>query len=183
MKSVLILHGIQGQAGIHWQKWLHDELVKRNCRVLMPTLPNAMRPDRGEVLEFVWDLCKAVDFSDLVIVGHSMGVTTALDLIASFRREVKGLISVSGVFKDYGAELNSYFLRERFVDLKVVRSLVKKVAVFYGDNDPYVPQDVLKSLADELGVTPVVIPNGGHLNTNAGYTEFPLLLENVLKIS
>jgi predicted alpha/beta hydrolase family esterase len=182
MKTLLILHGIGGYAGFHWQKWLHDELVKKGYQVLMPSLPEADHPDRGNWLRVCEKLVRDVDFSNLTIVGHSLGVVTALDLILSEKRKIKGLVSVSGFFRDYGAELNSYFLKEKEIDLSKVKEFVGSVVVFYGDDDPYVPQNVLKELAVGLDVGPIVINKGGHLNTDSGYTNFPDLLRNILEI-
>ena len=45
--NILILHGIGGKAGSHWQQWLHDELVKSNHNVIMPTLSDNDKPDRN----------------------------------------------------------------------------------------------------------------------------------------
>ena len=55
-------------------------------------------------------------------------------------------------------------------------------AVLFGDDDPYVPQEVLYSLAKQLGVQPEIIKNGGHLNTDSGYETFPRLVEIVRRI-
>src|SRR3989338_9693197 len=107
---VLIIHGIGGHAGIHWQKWLHDELIKSGFNVLMPNLPNSDHPDRKEWLKIIKVKVKGIDPQELIIVGHSLGVTTALDLLGGIDRKIIGLISVSGFAEDYGAEMNSYFL-------------------------------------------------------------------------
>lgn len=181
-KTVLIIHGIEGHAGIHWQQWLHDELAKRGYNVLMPNLPHSDHPDRAEWLKTIKKEVKDVAFSDLTVVGHSLGVTTALDLIESEKKKVKALVSVSGFSKDYGAELNSYFLRKREIDFKAVSELIGRVFVVYGDDDPYVPQKILKDLADKLGVKPVIVKKGGHLNMTSGYQKFPLLLELVERV-
>lgn len=179
MKTVLIIHGIQGHAGIHWQQWLHDELVKKGYKVIMPTLPKADLPDRVECLGEVVKLTRNIDLKELTIVGHSLGVATALDFIEQAKSKVKKLVSVSGFSEDYGAELNSYFMAEKTIDFEKVRKCLDGADVVYGDDDPYVPQNNLNNLAKELGVKPVVIKKGGHLNTRSGYTKFPLLLKLV----
>jgi hypothetical protein len=173
--TILILHGIGGHAGIHWQQWLHDELVKASHKVIMPNLPDSDRPDRKNWLKTVKEKVKDINSSNLVMVAHSLGATTALDLIEN--TPVKTLISVSGFAYDYGAELNSYFMKEKTIDFEKVNRNLKQTFVIYGDNDPYLPQEVLRSLADNLKVEPEVIPGGGHLNTDSGYKTFPRLLE------
>ncbi len=173
--TILILHGIGGHAGIHWQKWLGENLAKDGHRILMPNLPDSERPDRKTWLAAIREITKDINSSGLVIVAHSLGVPAALDLIEE--RPAKALVCVSGFADDYGAELNSYFLSEKKIDFEKVNRNIEKALVVYGDNDPYVPQEVLQSLADSLGVRPEIVPSGGHLNSDSGYQNFPQLLK------
>ena len=177
--TILILHGIEGYAGIHWQQWLHDELIRIGHKVIMPNLPAPNRPDRKTWLKTVLEIIQDTDTNNLIIVGHSLGVTTALDLIEKI--SIKALISISGFAYDWGAGLNSYFMKEKDIDFKKVNKNLKQAFVIYGDNDPYVPQEVLKYLADNLKANPEIIKNGGHLNTDSGYKTFPRLLEIIKK--
>lgn len=180
MKTVLILHGLQGYAGIHWQQWLHDELLKRGYQVLMPELPKSDRPDRFEWLKTIKDIVGNIDPSDLIIAGHSLGVVTALDYIETLSKPVALLVSVSGFSEDYGSEYNNYFMKVKNINLTKIKKLIVKSSVIYGDNDPYVPQKSLKLLADGLGVEPLIIQNGGHLNTDSWYTSFPQVLDLIV---
>lgn len=175
--TVLILHGIKGRAGIHWQKWLNDELSKSGYNVIIPNLPNSDHPDRSQWLSEIKRQTRSVDLQNLIIVGHSLGVISALDFIENLESPIKALISVGGFSEDYGAELNSYFVKERVIDFNKVHKNLKKAVVIFGDNDPRVPRAALISLTHELGVEPVIIKGGGHLNTEAGFTTFPQLLE------
>lgn len=181
--DVLILHGIGGHPGIHWQQWLHDELAARAHRVAMPALPNSDRPDRDEWLATTRNIAGELDLDGLTIIAHSLGVVTALDFIEQSPRPVRALVSVSGFGGDYGAELNSYFMATKSADFATIRAKLGSATVFYGDNDPYVSAEALAQLADELRVEPHVVPGGGHLNTEAGYERFPALLDVVLKLS
>jgi predicted alpha/beta hydrolase family esterase len=87
---------------------------------------------------------------------------------------------VSGFAVPLGTELNEYFMQEKAIDFSQVVDKLGKAFVLYGDNDPYVNQTALHDLADELHVESMVFHEGGHLNTDAGYAEFPELL-NILK--
>lgn len=180
---VLILHGIQSHAGEHWGRWLARELEKKKHTVDMPELPNSMHPDRFEWLAYVKDLLVEVSPKNLLMIGHSLGVVTALDFIEQSEKKVHGLISVSGFAEDYGADLNGYFMRQKELDFNAINDHLAKSFVLYGDNDPYVPQQTLENLSTLLDVTPKIIPNGGHLNTSAGYEEFPLLVELAKKFA
>ncbi len=173
--TILILHGIEGYAGIHWQQWLHDNLVKDGHKVLMPNLSDSNHPDRKTWLKTAQSLIGGANPSDLVIVGHSLGVPVALDFIEE--ASVKALISVSGFARDYGIELNSYFLREKAIDFKKINENLEQSFIIYSDDDPYVPQEELRFLAEGLKTEPIIISKGGHFNTDSEYTTFPLLLE------
>lgn len=180
--TIVILHGINGFAGKHWQQWLHDELIKEGHKVIMPTLPDPEHPDRRAWQDTIEKLVKDENLTRLIIVGHSLGVPAALDVIEAISTPIFSLVSVSGFYRAYGEDLNDYYMQERKIRMDKVRRNVKHAAVFYGDNDPYVPQKELQALADELDVSPIIIPGGGHLNTSAGYETFPQLLDSIKSI-
>lgn len=145
----------------------------------MPNLPDANRPDRKTWLKTVQEIIRNIASPDLVIVAHSLSVTTSLDLAEQI--PIKALISISGFADNYGIQLNSYFLGEKNIDFDEVNKNIKQSFVIYGDDDPYVPQEALMSLADNLKVKPEIIHNGGHLNTDSGYKTFPRLLKIIKK--
>ncbi len=174
--TILILHGIGGKAGIHWQQWLHDQLVQDGHKVVMPTLSSPDHPDRQTWLTEITGYMASIDPKDTVIVAHSLGVPSALDYLERATEPIKAFVSVSGFAVPLGTELNEYFLQEKPIDFNKVVDKIGKAYVLYGDNDPYVNQTALHDLAKELKVEPLIIHNGGHLNTDAGYTHFPQLL-------
>ncbi len=179
--TILILHGITGHSGIHWQQWLHDSLVEQGHTVFMPDLPGGRYPKRSIWLNTVEEAVNDLELDNAVIVGHSLGVVTALDFIEKTPIKIKGLISVAGFGEDYGAELNSFFMKEKTIDFQKVLKHVQRKFVIYGDNDNYVPQETLLALATHLQVKPIIIPHGGHLNSDA-YTTLPLLLDILSKL-
>lgn len=180
---ILILHGIEGHAGIHWQGWLKKELEKKNHTVYMPELSQSNHPKRFEWLHEISLQMNDVSLSKLIIVAHSLSVASALDYIEQADAKVRALISVSGFCEDYGAELNSYFMKEKDIQFSAVNKHLAKAYVLFGDNDPYVPQETLTSLAGWLGVQPEIIKEGGHLNSDSGFTTFPRLLEIIEELS
>jgi uncharacterized protein len=179
--NVLILHGILGSAGENWGQWLHDELEAKSYNVTMPTLSNADHPDRDKWHQEISGFMEKLG-PKTIIVAHSLSVTSVLDCLEADNKPIKALVSVSGFSGDYGLELNSYFLKQNSIDFTKVNSKIEKAFVIFGDNDPYVPQQYLLDLAKNLNVRPAIIPKGGHLNSAAGFSEFPLLLDTVLSI-
>lgn len=181
--KVLILHGLEGYAGIHWQGWLREQLLAKGYEVFMPQLPNPNIPERGAWMEAVNQALAGVLGQELIIVGHSLGAASAMDYIELHQGKIKGFVSVSGFHRNYDAEATDKFMTDRMINIEKVKANVEKVAVIYGDTDPYVPQEALQRLAADLGVAPEIVPGGGHLNSEAGFVTFPRLLEIIEEIS
>lgn len=72
--------------------------------------------------------------------------------------------------------INKTFYRHDF-DFKKLRRLIPISYTFYSDNDQYVSSALSKGFAKKLGSKTIVVKNGGHLNSEAGFTKFVLLLE------
>lgn len=180
--TALILHGVSGNAGKHWMQWLHDELVKLGIEVIMPTLPNSDNPDFFEWKKTILNLIKDVELSELIVFGHSLGNAAALEIVQDLDKPIKAFISVAGFYQDYGSEINTEYMQKCDIDIKKARERIENAFVVYGDNDPYVPQNVLNKLAVGLEVEPIVIKSGEHLNTDAGFTRLPVLIELAKKV-
>ena len=64
-----------------------------------------------------------------------------------------------------------------FDDLEEIKNYAEEIICFYSKNDPYVKYEVEKDFADTIATKQIVIDDGGHLNSESGYTEFKQLLE------
>lgn len=53
-----------------------------------------------------------------------------------------------------------------------VKQYANEIICFYSDNDPYVRFEVEKQFADTVATEQVLIPNGGHINSESGYDTF-----------
>lgn len=66
-----------------------------------------------------------------------------------------------------------------FENLSAVKEYCDDIICYYSNNDPYVKYESEKEFADAIATKQIVIENGGHLNSESGYTEFKDLLEYV----
>ena len=65
-----------------------------------------------------------------------------------------------------------------FIDnYKDIKNYCDNIVCYYSDNDPYVKFEVEKEFADAIANEKNVIKNGGHLNSESGYTEFKEILK------
>jgi len=181
--KVIILHGILGFSG--WHESVKKELELRGYTVYADLLPHPDHPSRKEWIKKGLNILNKIpDKENVIIIGHSLGATLALDLLELIDKQIMLFISVSGFFEDYNAELNSYYLKEKTINFKKVISNAKKRIVIYGDNDKFVPQSNLKRLAEKLRPQEtIIVHGGGHLSKSNGFTEFPLLLDLVTENS
>ena len=57
-------------------------------------------------------------------------------------------------------------------NLSNIKNYCNDIICFYTKNDPYVPYNIEKEFADTITNNQIIIENGGHLNSESGYTEF-----------
>jgi predicted alpha/beta hydrolase family esterase len=183
--KALILHGTYGSPTENWFPWLRAELEKRGYEVAVPELPT---PENQSVDSWLGALRGQVKWGldkDTVLVGHSCGATFILSgILSKAESPVGATFLVSPFIHDLGDErfdkLNYTFTHQQF-DWNKIKQNAGKVTILYGDNDPYVPASEPREIADHLGVEPIIVSDGGHLNTEAGYNNFPKLLEEILQ--
>jgi predicted alpha/beta hydrolase family esterase len=185
MKFV-VFHGTYGDPDSNWFPWLKQELEQLGHEVWVPKLPT---PENQSVDSWCKATQEQVPFiydKDTVLIGHSCGALWVLESLSRKRPEpIQAAFYVSGFLDDLGNleydKLNHTFTHYPF-DWSLIRKNASKAFVFHGDNDPYVPIKQAEKLAKKLGVEPIVIKNGGHLNAAAGYTKFPELLNKIKEV-
>jgi predicted alpha/beta hydrolase family esterase len=176
--TVIILHGTKGSPHINWFPWLRQQLQARGETVHVPHLPT---PDSQTPAAWHTALaaqCPPID-SSTTLVGHSLGANFILHILERLIAPVAQSIFVAPVIDDIAFEEYSH-LNEPFThhlyDWPRIRTNAGVPIILHGTDDPYVPPAQATRLQYEIGGLLNLIPNGGHLNGEAGYTEFPLLL-------
>ncbi|MBI2587603.1 serine hydrolase family protein [Candidatus Amesbacteria bacterium] len=175
-----MLHGTLGSPEGNWFPWLAGELEKLGHTTFRPQLPKDQTPDN-------W--LHAIGGSvppDAVIIAHSMSCLTACLYLQSAPAPIRSCFFVAGFARDLPVRepvksLNLPFV-QRSVDWAKVRRNCPKFVCFAGDNDPYVPMDIARDFASKLNAEFIVIPNGGHLNAEFGFTRSPQLLDKILEV-
>ncbi|MDR0448962.1 MAG: alpha/beta hydrolase [Rickettsiales bacterium] len=179
-RDIVILHGTCGSPDGNWFPWLAARAEADGHRVFIPKLPSP----EGQSLEN-WKKALPPIGPDTILVGHSCGATFLLHILESLDAPAAGSILVSGFVDKLGNEffdnLNETFTNHKF-DWEKIRRNAGQVAIFHGDNDPYVPLAAAQKVADGLGAPLTIVPNGGHLNSESGYTQFTEILEAIKNV-
>ncbi|MFW5853267.1 MAG: RBBP9/YdeN family alpha/beta hydrolase [Patescibacteria group bacterium] len=182
MKTALIIHGAYGNPYENWIPWVKNELEGLDYEVITPAFPTPQDQNLESWLKVVTPYLNKLG-SESVLIGHSIGAVFLLSILEHISDPIKTSVFVSGFLHDLDNEdfdkINNSFYNKDFDWGRIIINS-QKIAIFHGDNDPYVPVKEAEDLAEKLGVKVRLIKRGGHLNELAGYTEFPNLL-NVFK--
>ena len=178
--NAFIIHGIEGHPEENWFPWLKDKLEKLNINTIIPNFPNADNPQLSEWLDFFKKYENNID-EETILIGHSLGVSFILNFLEKNNKKISSAFFIAGFT---GKIENEFYERMKsFIDkdfnFEKIKNSCKKFFIYSSDNDPYVPSEKGKELAGNLDSELIIVNNAGHFNTEAGYTEFPLLLENI----
>ena len=114
-----------------------------------------------------------------MIFAHSIAPIFVCHFLVSHKINVKKLVFVCG-FNNYLGINNEYDTVKKtmyFDNLQDIKLYAHEIVCFYSKNDPYVKFEAEKEFADTIATKQIVIDDGGHLNSESGYTEFKELVE------
>jgi len=179
MPSIFLIHGIYGSPEENWFPWMKEQLTAKGCDVYVPPF----RTREPKTLLYNWleefEAYREHIQEDSIIIGHSMGVPFALKILES--TPVQSAYLVSGFMTNpinKFSEVMADFTDRQF-DFPAITRNCKKFEIIHSDNDPYVPIEKTEELSKTLEAPITLIKNAGHFNTDAGFTEFPQLLEMI----
>ncbi|RCW45088.1 hypothetical protein DFQ14_10349 [Halopolyspora algeriensis] len=176
---VLLVHGFGGSGPWHWQQWLAGQLPDHDVRVELPTLGDPDHPRLGEWLPALRRRLHAVPaHAELVVAAHSCGAALWLHHAATIEargRRADRVLLVSPPASEW-CHPDVRGLLPYPLDARSLRRAAGLTRIVAGTGDPYLPVHSAHSLADSLQVELDVIPDGEHLNTEAGYGPWPSVL-------
>ena len=182
MRNIFIIHGVYGNPDENWFPWLKKELEKIGCNVIVPAFPTPEGHNLSNWLK-VLDEYESFINKETIFIGHSMAVAFVLTALEKMDHSISSCFFVAGWTGRLNHpldEINKTFIDRNF-DWEKIQKNCKKFYVFNSNNDPYVPLEMGKELAKNLNSELTVVKGAGHFGENAGYKEFPLLLENIVE--
>jgi len=178
----LIIHGTMGSPEGNWFPWLKAELESRGHTVSVPAFPT---PD-GQCLDAWMQVAtvslQGIDPAKTILVGHSIGPALMLHMAARTQVPYRAIFAVCPFLRQIGNPeydtLNASFILPD-LDWRKVTMGAKLFVFFASDNDPYVPLSYAQEVAAHCSSELRLIPGGGHLNAEFGYTRFDVLLNSI----
>ena len=181
--NYFIIHGSFGNPFVNWFPYLRKEIEKKGLEVYTPDFPTGVGYQNYENWE---KLLKVYLDSELInenttIFAHSIAPIFVCKFLIYNKVKIKRLVFVCGFNNYLGINeeydnVNKSMYTNNLVEIK---NYCNDIVCYYSDNDPYVKYEVEKEFADTITDKQFVIENGGHLNSESGYTEFSELLEYI----
>ena len=188
MRYIYIIHGFMGSNIENWFPWFKKQVDSDYSSCVIPQFPiQADKHNYSEwkkLLDVYYKEFNMID-NDSIIIGHSTGSICALKYVLENKIKIDKLILVSGFNNYFSPDENdihnqinpTYYVDEN--EIKKIKKYVNEIICIYGDNDPYIPQNILHEFAKMIDAKEVIIKNGGHLNADSGYTQFTELLNYI----
>ena len=177
----MILHGAYGRPDSNWFPWLAERVRAAGHEALLPRFPTPQGQSPEAWLDaYDRQVDDAASRSRTVLVAHSLGVAFALRLAAraGIADPYRAAFLAAGFWgalnlPDYDP-INAPFFAP--LDWEAVRAgCGSGVACYAGDDDPYVPLQFSREIAERLRAPLRIIHGGKHLNAETGMTTFPEL--------
>lgn len=181
--TVVIMHGTKGSPKGNWFPWLKQKIEKLGHQAFVPKFPTPKGQTIKNWIKILNQTILTYDDS-LTLVGHSSAPLVICAKLQELKKPIKAIFLVAPFLGRLG--LSDYDkICTDFNSFPFKWNLIKKRAnsfyIYRANNDPYVPEEKGKLLANKLKVTETIIDQGGHLNSESGYTQFPLLLKDLKK--
>ena len=170
-----------------WRPWIKTELEKLNFEVHIPQMPDIDTPIIEAWVNKLLEVTGTPD-KDTYFIGHSIGCQTILRYLETINSPVGGAVFVAGWFnlenlEDEETKETAKPWIEVPLNLEKVKSILTKSTLLISDNDPFGCFEENKEKFSKIGSKEIIVPNGKHLTTEDGYEEFPLLLNEIIKLT
>lgn len=175
-----LIHGTGGGPEECWYPWIKEILEGKGHEVITPQFPTPFNQNLQTWMKVFQPHFK--DFnSDAVLIGRSIGVPFVLRLLEKSPVKIKAAFLVAGFYEDLGlpqfVDVVNSFIEAPFNWEKIKRNS-EKFFVYNSDNDPIVPLENGRELAEKLGVPLKVVHGAEHI----WFDEFPEILPDVEKL-
>jgi len=161
-KRVLIIHGWEASSKEHWFLEEKERLEKLGFEVAVPDMPNTLHPGKEEWVKVIKDFTPD---GESILIGHSLGGTAILRYLEKTQDKVGKCIFIATPIRKLGPGYEGIenFLETDFNWGKIEEN-ANKLIVFNQTEDPAVPFQHGKDLADNIGGELVVVEDNDHFD-------------------
>lgn len=180
---VHIVHGYTASPADHWFPWLRRVLAQAGIETRIHAMPDSARP-RPEAWRAHLAQEIGVPGTRDILLGHSLGCITLLHYLQQLSEPASagGLILVAGFDQVLpGLPELEPFVRPAYDPDKIRRIAPRRISIASRD-DGVVPYPFSVALAERIGSSLYAVEHGGHFLGREGFTELPLVRDQVLQL-
>ncbi len=184
MKTVFLFHDSFANPTSDWLPWAKVQLEGAGYFVVTLGFPTPAGQSRDS-----WDVIFAPYLSkvnaETLFIGHGTGALFALRTIEKLPAPILGTVLVAPYARPlphvvFQKASESFLVPE--IDWSKIKLNSGITSILYGTDDPFVPAEESKFVADQLGVSVSPIEGGGHLNAASGFATFVQLISTVQEL-
>ncbi len=163
-----------------WAVWLKQKLDSRGYATHFETMPDPELARRDIWLPYLANDVK-VGPTD-VIIGWSSGAVAAMRYAETHK--ILGSILISPCYTDLGdsSEKQSGYYDDPW-KWNAIKTNQKKIALVFGDNDPFIPQSEFAYIAVHIGPDKLKIPGAGHFMDRQDLPEVLRYIESTYPVA
>ncbi|MFM2484118.1 RBBP9/YdeN family alpha/beta hydrolase [Celerinatantimonas yamalensis] len=181
MQQIYLVHGYTASVNSHWFPWLEAQFVD-NChvqfkRIAMPD------PNEPKVESWLTTLNQHLQIDhSTILIGHSLGCISLLRFLAQLGQPIHGVLLVAGFAESIAtlAELDPFSQLQ--LPYQQLQEQIKHRVMLYSDNDPVVPAQYSRRLAEQLMMQTYQMSGYGHFLAKEGVSELPLAAQIIHKM-
>lgn len=187
IKRVIIVHGWAGNPKQAWFPWIENELISKGFKVIIPKMPQSMKP---KIEEWVRHLEKTVGRLDenTYFIARSIGCQTIMRYFENTNQTAGGCVFVgpwlklSGINDEKYKQIAKPWL-ETSIDFKKVKKACKKFTCLFSNDDPFVPVENQEFFKKNIGAKIIMLTGYGHFGDREKIEKLPIALEEFLKLT
>ncbi len=183
MTNFIIIHGSDDNSKAHWFPWMKKQLEDRGYECIAPDFPCEDGHQLSKWYEVIEKYMDRIT-PETIFISHSRGCAFLFNFLMDYNVKIKKAYLIAP-FVDYlwypkeHGEIDTFFARE--FDWKKIKEGCKDFVNYQSDNDPYVPIDQGEKVSKLSGAKYILMHEMRHFTTKSGCTEFPVLMEDILK--
>jgi len=161
-----------------WAGWLKHELEQAGFETFFETMPDSIMARSKYWLPFLQDHV-GVGEND-IIIGWSSGAVAAMRYAEVHK--IMGSILISPCYTDLDDEaekLSGYY--DAPWNWDAIKANQNAITLFWGDNDPYIPQEEFNYIAKHLDTTCIKIKDAGHFIEQQSFPELMKYISDTYK--
>lgn len=163
----------------HWIPWIKEKLTNHGIKTDTPLMPNPWIPDYAA---FKQEFERYPVGENTILIGHSCGTRFLVRWLGETKQHIKKLIMVAPWTDGRGTD----GIKKKFYDFPLEDSLpshIGEIVIFTADDEEEDGKRAVRVYKEKFPHIKVIELSGrGHYTMgDMGTTEFPELLEKVLK--